>query len=199
MTSVLGLDLDHLGGAGLALAVAALVFTESGILVGLLLPGDTILFAAGLLTANRALGLDPVVLAAVSTLAAAAGGALAWTTGRRLGRPMLAKRVNPATMERAESLNGRYGAVALIAARWIPWIRTLLPHVAGAAGMPWRRFLLADVVGAVTWAATLVLLGRLSAEVPVLKTIAEAVAGTFVGASAVAGLVLLVRRRRSAA
>ena len=124
-------DVTTLTAGALYLALFALVFVESGLLVGFFLPGDTVLFAVGLLAADPARGLSLPLLVAVVLVAAVSGDALGYTLGRRLGRPYLARRdnrvVNPARLARAERFYDRFGPFAVVAARWIPWVRTLTP------------------------------------------------------------------------
>ncbi len=82
-------------------------------------------------------------------------------------------------------------------ARWIPWVRTFTPVLAGTSRMPYRRFLSANVVGALFWAVGLTVLGHLAASQPALRHASYAVAGFFVVGSLVAGVVGWVRRREA--
>ena len=174
-----------------------LVFAESGVLLGFFLPGDTVLFAAGLLSGpGRALSL--AVLLPVVLVAAITGDAVGYATGRRAG-PALFDRggrvLNSETLVRARAFYDRFGSFAVIAARWVPWVRTLTPLMAGAAGMPFARFQAANVVGAVTWGGTLLVLGHAAARTPGLRSTASYVAvGVVVGSCALA--VRQARRSR---
>lgn len=184
--------------AGTAYALlAVLVLAESGILLGFFLPGDTVLLAAGLLSGPRGVLSLPVLLAVVLA-AAVSGDALGYATGRRAGPALFGRRagrvLNPQTLARASAFYLRYGALAVIAARWIPWVRTFTPLMAGAARMPYGRFLLANVTGAVTWGATLLVLGHLAARAPGLRSGASYVA---VGVVLVAGALAVRQTRRS--
>ena len=182
--------------------LAVLVFAESGVLLGFFLPGDTVLFAAGLLTgAGGALSLP--VLVAIVLVTAVTGDAVGYATGRRAGPALFERRagrvLNPRTLDRARRFYATYGPIAVIAARWIPWIRTFTPLMAGAARMPYARFLLANVVGAVTWGAGLLLLGHLAASSPALKDRAGWVAAVVVALSVTGGAAQHLRRRRAQA
>ncbi len=143
------LDLASLSAGAAYAVIVALVFCESGILLGFFLPGDTVLFAAGLLSA-RTLSL-PLLIALV-LVAAVSGDAVGYATGRRAGPSVFEQRegrvLNPQTLERARNFYASSGPLAVVAARWIPWVRTFTPLLAGAAKMRYGRFLAANVVGA---------------------------------------------------
>jgi membrane-associated protein len=195
-------DLDHLTAASVYVVVLALVFVESGLLVGFFLPGDTVLFAAGLLTADDASGVSLPVLTAGVFISAVAGDSVGYACGSRLGRPWLVARVQRGRLDarhlaRAEAFFARFGWFAIVAARWIPWVRTFTPILAGTARMAYARFLSANAVGALTWGVALVVLGHLSASNDRLRTTSYVVAGCFVAGSLVLGAVGWWRRRRS--
>lgn len=148
--------------AGYAL-LAALVFAESGILLGFFLPGDTVLFAAGWLSGGAQPRLSLPVLLVVVVVAAVAGDSFGYWTGAKAGTPVLRRHAGR-PLDRATRFYERYGAFAVIAARWIPWVRVFTPVLAGAAGMRYRTFLLANVVGALCWGAGLLVAGHLAAQ-----------------------------------
>lgn len=134
------------------------------------------------------------------TVAAVTGDAVGYATGRRLGRPWVQRRVargrlGAAHLARAERFYARWGAWAVVIARWIPWVRTFTPILAGVSRMPYRRFLAANVIGALTWGAGLVVLGHVAASVPAVRTAAYVVAGTAVAASLVVPAAAWARRR----
>ena len=197
LSQLLDPDLASLTTAGVYLVLFALVFVESGLLVGFFLPGDTVLFAVGLLAAREGSGLSLPVLAIGVAIAAIAGDAVGYWTGRRLGRPWVERRAGRAArhLPRAEAFYQRWGVGAVVIARFIPWVRTFTPIVAGMAAMPYPRFLAANVVGALLWGSGLITLGYLAHSVPWLRYAAFAVAGLSVAASIVAPVV--ARRRAS--
>ncbi|MGX1669694.1 DedA family protein [Streptomyces sp. NPDC055400] len=168
------LDAGSLLSAFGALGVAVVLFAETGLLVGFFLPGDSLLFTAGLLCAGGAHG--PVHLSLPQVLAAALVGALAgaqagYWIGRRGGRALLArsraKRLHEGAA-RAEELLERYGhAKAIVLARFVPVVRTVLNPLAGALGVPARVFTVWQVVGGLVWTVGLVLAGYgLGSSVP---------------------------------
>jgi membrane-associated protein len=192
-------DLATLTATAVYLVVFGFVFVESGLLVGFFLPGDTLLFAAGLVAAAPESGVSIVVLTVGAFLAAVAGDQVGYAFGRRAGRPYLARRkgriVNADHVEKAERFYTRYGWFAIVTARWIPWVRTFTPVVAGVGAMAYPRFLSANVVGAGAWAVGLPLLGYASAGLPWLKHSAIAVGVTFAALSVVVGTLAWVRAR----
>jgi membrane-associated protein len=165
-----------------------IIFVESGVLVGFLLPGDSILFTAGLLAAEPTSTLSLPVLAVGAFACAAAGNGVGYWTGHRFGRPWLLHRAGRAVrhVERAEQFYLRYGSLAVVVARFVPWARTFVPVAAGVARMSLGRFVTATLVGAAVWGAGLVVLGYLAHEVPWLRSVAYGIAVV-----AVAGSVLV--------
>ena len=195
-------QLDTMGATAVYVVLFGFVFVETGILVGFFLPGDSILFTAGLLSAEPGTALSFPVLVVGVTVAAVAGDTVGYWTGARLGRPWLdgwAGRRGEKVQERlreAEAFYDRWGQWAVVVCRFIPWVRTFTPILAGVARMPYRKFLVANVVGALVWGAGLVTLGHLAYSLPVVRYGAYAVAAVAVIGSFVAMGVAFVRSRR---
>ncbi len=194
-------DLAGLTATLVYLVVFGFVFVESGLLIGFLLPGDSLLFAAGLVSAAEGSGVSLTVLVIGVLVAAVAGDSVGYAFGARLGRPWLERRaaggrLDARHLRRAEAFYERFGWFAVVAARWIPWVRTFVPILAGAARMPYRRFLPANIVGAVIWGAGLLVIGHLAATEPTLRHTSYVVAGAFVATSLVLAVIGVVRRRR---
>ncbi|WP_446039718.1 DedA family protein [Streptomyces sp. SID1121] len=168
------LDAGSLLSAFGALGIAVVLFAETGLLVGFFLPGDSLLFTAGLLCVDGSRG--PGHLSLPQVLAAAVVGALAgaqagFWIGRRGGRALLARGRAERLREgavRAEELLTRYGhAKAIVLARFVPVVRTVLNPLAGALDVPARVFLLWQTVGGVVWTVGLVLAGyALGSSIP---------------------------------
>ena len=194
--------LASLGSVTLLLVVWGIVFVESGLLVGFFLPGDSVLFAAGLLAGDPRTGVPVWLLAFGVVFAAVTGDAVGYTIGRRGGRPLLERRegklLGPGALRRAEAFYERWGWWSIVIARWIPWIRTFCPVLAGAARMPYPRFLSANLVGALVWGAGLVFLGYAAASLPGVRNAAIAVGLTVATLSTVPGVVRYLRHRRQA-
>jgi membrane-associated protein len=188
-----------------ALGVLMVIFAESGLLVvGFFLPGDTLLFPAGVLCAGTAqqeprLSLWQVL--ACAAVGAVAGGQVGYLIGRHGGRAVLARtsrrRVKDAAA-RAEELLARYGyGKALVIGRFVPVLRTVLHPMAGALGVPARPFTLWQALGGVLWSQTLVLAGyTLGASVPHVDEYLLPLVGVVVVVSLLPPLIEAWRSRR---
>lgn len=184
------MGIDWLAGAGPMLVwvvVLSFVFLECAVIIGLFLPGDSLLFVAGVILAGHGAEMSAWWLSFVALGVAIVGNMVGYTLGDR-GVARLAQRrgariLTRANLNRARDYLDRRGMFAIIAARWIPWIRTLAPLIAGAAGMNRNRFAAATAVGAVLWVPTLVLLGYYAADffrdTPWVQTTATWVGITF--------------------
>jgi membrane-associated protein len=160
-----------------AFGVFLVLFAETGLLIGFVLPGDSLLFTAGLLCATSSGGIH---LSLPSVLLAAAAGALVgaqtgYLIGRRAGRPWLDRTGNRhlrAGAERAATLLERYGhGKALVLARFIPVVRTVLNPLAGVVGVPAGVFLRWQVVGGLVWSVGVTLAGyALGSTIPGIDT-----------------------------
>jgi membrane-associated protein len=192
-------DLEAMTAGTIYVVLFTMVFVESGLLVGFFLPGDSVLFTAGLLAADPDHGLSLPVLVGGVLVAAVAGDAVGYWSGRRFGRPWLLRRAGRAAghVERAERFYARYGVLAVIIARFIPWVRTFTPIVAGVARMPYPVFLAANVIGALVWGAGLTVLGYVAYSNPGVRHLAYAIAGTAIALSILVPLVSWARGRRA--
>lgn len=154
------------------LGVCALVFAETGLLVGFLFPGDTLLVITGVLAATDpgALGLPVGVIALLVAVAAFAGGELGHLVGHRVGPRVFERKesglFSRAHVQRTHAFFERFGPVAVILARFVPVVRTFAPLAAGAAHMSYRRYSLYNAVGAVVWGVGVTLLGWGIGHVP---------------------------------
>jgi membrane-associated protein len=190
-------DLTSMTTTSVYVVVFVLVFVESGLLLGFFLPGDSVVFAAGLLSAQRDSGISLMLMAMGVTVAAVAGDAVGYWTGRQWGRAWLLRKAGSRgarQVDRAEEFYTRWGSLAVVVARFIPWVRTFTPIVAGVGRMPYLKFLLANVAGALIWGSGLVLLGWLAHTNPMVKWIAYGVAGVAIVASLVTPLVIRKRQ-----
>jgi len=142
--------------------VLAFMFAECAFVVGVFLPGDSMLLAAGLLLAQHGREFDVWALSVVTVVAAVAGNRVGYSIGARTGT-RLARRggrvLSRRNVERARRFFAHFGFWAVVVSRWVPWLRTLAPMLAGGAGMDRRKFLAATVVGAIAWVPTLLLAG----------------------------------------
>ncbi|OHA09112.1 MAG: hypothetical protein A3B37_01035 [Candidatus Sungbacteria bacterium RIFCSPLOWO2_01_FULL_59_16] len=139
----------------------AIIFAESGLLIGFFLPGDSLLFTAGFLASQGFFNIW--ILVAGCFVAAVAGDNAGYAFGRRVGRRIFEREesllFNPRNLRRAEQFYETHGAVAIVFCRWLPAIRTFAPILAGVGVMPYAKFLAANVVGAGLWAVGMPILG----------------------------------------
>jgi membrane-associated protein len=192
-------DLASLAAVAVYAVVWGFLFAECGLLVGFLLPGDTILFGGGLVAASPNSQVNIVVLVIGAFVAAVAGNELGYATGKRFGRTWLEGRESGrglAQLRRTETFYERYGWWSVVAARWVPWVRTFTPLVAGTAAMSRRAFLGANLVGALSWAVFLPLLGYVAYGYPVIRVVSFTVAVIAIAASLVGVVLVLLRGRR---
>lgn len=186
---------------GLAL-VAAIVFAESGLLVGFMLPGDSLLFIAGFLASSAGGNVLPSVWLVVPLIvvAAIAGDQVGYVIGRRIG-PNLASRpksrwFDPRHVERANAFFERHGPKTIVLARFVPIVRTFAPIVAGVGTMPYRTFLTYNVVGGMLWGAGLTLLGWGLGGVDIVREHVEIAVIAIVGVSLLPPALETLRHRR---
>lgn len=180
------------------LVIGAIIFFETGILFGFFLPGDSILFSAGLVAAAHS-DVNIVVLLVVIFLAAFFGDQIGFVLGRLVGRPYLEKHDTPrmkSMIARSERFYEQTGWWAVVAARFFPWIRTFVPPIAGASKMNYYKFLTANALGALLWGVGITLAGYYAATLPWVKTWSYAIAAFFICASLVSALVNYLRLRR---
>lgn len=145
------------------IVVLSFVFVECALIIGLFLPGDTLLLAAGVVLAEHNAEASAWWLGLTALGVAVLAYQTGYFIGHKTGTKFIARRggkiLNQANLDKARDFLDRRGLSAIILARWLPWVRTFAPLIAGAAGMDRRRFLLATVIGAVLWVPTLVLIG----------------------------------------
>ncbi|MFT4124579.1 MAG: VTT domain-containing protein [Microbacteriaceae bacterium] len=146
------------------LAVCVIVFAETGLLVGFVFPGDSLLVITGLLTYTGTMtdagdGIRiPIYLVALAIgVAAFLGGELGYLIGRTAGPPIFERResglFSRANVERTNLFFDRFGGIAVILARFVPVVRTFAPVAAGVGHMDYRRYSLYNIVGALLWGA----------------------------------------------
>jgi membrane-associated protein len=175
-----------------------IMYVENGIMLGFFLPGDSVLFSAGLVAAsNKSINIS--LLCLVVFLGAFIGDQTGYVIGRKYGRPYIDKKNSPKLQRliiRAEKFYERSGWWAVVAARYFPWIRTFVPPIAGAARMRYYSFLSANAVGALLWSVLITLAGYYSATFPAVKSSSYAIAAFFIAASIISSVAGYLRHRR---
>ncbi|HSE61552.1 MAG TPA: VTT domain-containing protein [Candidatus Saccharimonadales bacterium] len=150
------------------IGILAIVFAESGMMVGFFLPGDTLLFTAGFLAQTGTLTVNVHLLVFLIFLAAVAGDNLGYLIGHRYGRKLFSKPksliFNKENLAKAEGFYEKYGAIVVMIARFVPILRTFGPVVAGLSSMSYRSFLMYDLIGGFLWATSITYLGYFGGE-----------------------------------
>src|SRR5262245_26118674 len=145
-----GLELTDVIGTIGVLGVAAIIFAESGLLIGFFFPGDTLLFAAGILCAQGVLNINIHLLVLVLAAAAIAGVIAGYEFGRHIGRRLFNKKdsilFHQENLQKTERFYEKYGPITIVLARFIPVVRTFAPVVAGVGKMNYDRFLIYNLV-----------------------------------------------------
>lgn len=163
---IFGVDTNTLIESIGLVGIAAIIFFESGVVFGFFLPGDTILFAAGILSASGHFPIALVILAAF--FAAIAGVTFGYFTGKHLGARWLKKErrilLKQDYVDKATQFYDRYGALAVILCRFIPAARSFVPFIAGIVRMPYGKLMLYNIIGGSVWAIGIPLTGFFSGK-----------------------------------
>lgn len=168
------------------LGLLAIVFIESGLLVGFFLPGDSLLFTAGLLSANNTLP-DLWILLVTIPIAAIAGDQVGYMIGRKAG-PAVFRRpegrfFSQEYVAKSQDFFERYGPRTIVIARFVPIVRTFAPVMAGVGRMRYRTFLTYNIVGGVLWGCGVTTLGYYLGQVQLIKDNIEFMILAIVGLS----------------
>jgi membrane-associated protein len=196
-------SLDDLIRWGGYVVLFVIVFTETGLLIGFFLPGDSLLITAGIIAAAG--GLDIWWLNVVLIVAAITGDSVGYAIGVRLG-PRLFTRpqsllFNPRHIERTRVFYARHGPKTIVIARFVPIVRTFAPVVAGVGQMEYRRFIFYNVAGGIGWVTGMTWAGYgLGRVIPNLGSYIHLVVGIVIVLSVIPIVIEILkeRRRRSA-
>jgi membrane-associated protein len=151
------------------LVVCFIVFAETGLLIGFLLPGDTLLVISGLLSHHNenaphgVFGINVWFVALAIGVAAFIGGEVGYLIGHKAGPAIFERKqsgiFSTKNVERTNAFFERFGGVTVILARFVPVVRTFAPVAAGVGHMPWRKYTLYNLIGAILWGIGLTMLG----------------------------------------
>lgn len=191
--------LDDLVRWGGYVVLVAIVFVETGLLIGFFLPGDSLLITAGLVAATGTLNIWwlNVLLAVAAVVGDSVGYAIGWRAGPRLFTRPKSLLFNPRHVERTRAFYARHGAKTIVIARFVPIVRTFAPVVAGVGQMEYRRFLLYNVAGGVGWVTSMTWAGYLLGQtVPNIGEHIHVLVIVVILLSLVPIVVELVRERR---
>ncbi len=193
------LDPTHLINTFGLIGMMVILFAECGLLVGFFLPGDSLLFTAGLLVAGGLIA--PLwVLLVLLPIAAIAGNLVGWWIGRTAGPAVFdrpdSRLFKARHVERAREFFDRNGGRTIVLARFVPVVRTFATVMAGAAGMDFRRFALYSVIGGLAWTTLVTLLGFWLGQVSVVRNHVELFVLGVVALSFIPVAIEAVRSRR---
>ncbi len=159
------------------LGVCAIIFAETGLLIGFVLPGDTLLVITGLLAHSNKLGVSIWVAAPAIAVSAFLGGEVGYLIGRRAGPAIFERRdsglFSRAQVERTNRFFDRYGGSAVILARFVPIVRTFAPIAAGVGHMDYRKYSLFNIIGALGWGFGVTFLGFVLGYIPPVASFVE--------------------------
>jgi membrane-associated protein len=183
--------------------LTAIIFAETGLLIGFFLPGDSLLVTAGLLSSQPRFGLNVFLLGLLLTTASILGNAVGYWIGRTSG-PRLFRReqslfFKPRYLRQAHEFYERHGGKTIILARFMPIVRTFVPVVAGAAAMNHARYTYYNIVGGVLWIWSMLLTGYfLGRYIPGIDRHIEKVIVVVIALSLMPGVIGWWRSRKSA-
>jgi membrane-associated protein len=175
-----------------------IIFCETGLVVTPLLPGDSLLFAAGALAATTGSPLNVIILFVLLTIAAILGDTANYWIGSIVGpRAFTSKSrfLKREYLTRTHEFYEKYGGKTIIIARFVPIVRTFAPFVAGIGSMTYWRFLLYNVVGGVLWVAICVFAGYVFGNIPFVKNNFSLVVLAIIFISILPGLIEYIRHR----
>jgi len=199
------LNPEDLLASGGILLLGAIVFAESGLLIGFFLPGDSLLFIAGFFSSSAAAEVSDVKLSLplvilVSTGMAIIGDQVGYIIGNKAGPAMFnrpkSRLFDPAHVVKAQSFFDKYGARTIILARFIPIVRTFAPVVAGVGNMHYRTFVRYNIIGGILWGTGLPLLGYFLGQFEIVKNNIEIAVLVVVAISVLPVVIELINHRR---
>jgi membrane-associated protein len=139
------------------IAILAVIFAESGLLIGFLFPGDSLLFTSGVLIQTGILDINIHLFAILVFIAAVLGDNTGYAFGRRIGSRLFSRQdskfFKQEYLVRANKFYEKHGAFTIVLARFMPIIRTFTPIVAGASKMNYKKFMMFNLIGGLAWAA----------------------------------------------
>lgn len=187
-------------GTTVYLILFLIIFIETGLVAMPFLPGDSLLFTAGLFCKSGQ--LEILVLLPLLFTAAVIGDNINYWVGRRLGLSVFQWkfRGKPLVKEeyllRTEQFFIKYGSFAVVMGRFIPFVRTFTPFAAGVAKMDYRKFIVIDVVGGILWIGSTMMAGYLLGEIPWIREHVDLIAIGIVAISVAPLLISLLRRKK---
>ena len=194
-------DILNVYGTQTYIILFLIIFVETGLVVMPILPGDSLLFAAGALASSTG-ELDVRIIIPSLISAALLGDNINYFVGKRLGRFIKSKEkilfLKRQYIEKTEKFYDKYGGRTVIMARFIPIVRTIAPFVAGAGSMNYSRYIYYCIAGAILWVGGITLLGYWFGNIPVVKRNFEIVILTIIFLSVLPIVIGYIKSRRNA-
>ena len=191
-------DIEGLVRWGGLAGLIAIVFAETGLMIGFFLPGDSLLFTAGFLASAGLLDFRVLLLSLMA--AAIIGDQVGYLTGRWAGRRLFSRPdsrfFRKAYVDKTHRFYERYGVSTIVLARFVPIVRTFAPIVAGVGTMRYRTFVAFNIIGGVGWVALMTGAGYFLGNVPWVRSNFGLVTAAIIAASLVPLIVELWRARR---
>lgn len=184
-------DVETLIRVGGLTAMTAIVFAETGLLVGFFLPGDSLLVTAGVFAATGKLNVWHII--GLLSVAAIVGDTVGYWFGRRVGQALFTRPrsllFNPDHLRRAHDFYEKHGGKTIIIARFMPIVRTFAPIVAGMGRMNYRRFVSFNVFGGILWVISMTGIGYFLGQIPGVREHIEIVIVVVVFLSILPGII----------
>lgn len=177
----------------------AIVFAESGLLVGFFLPGDSLLFTIGVVAGVGQLDIGLMIV--LLSIASIAGDGIGFLLGRTIGPSVFARKnsriFRREYLEKTQAFYERHGGKTIIYAKFVPIIRTFAAFIAGVANMNYTRFVVFNIVGAVGWVSSMITLGYVLGGIPIIKEHFEKIVILIIVVSVAPILLQVLRHRRT--
>lgn len=180
-----------------------LIFIETGLVFMPFLPGDSLLFAAGMLTAAFPAQLNIIFIVITLCLAAILGDSLNYTIGKKVGLKLIQTKIvgkriiKDEALAKTETFFEKYGIKTIVIARFIPLVRTIAPFVAGVSRMHYNTFIKYNIIGGILWVSLITLIGYFLGNIPMVKNNFEIVIITIIIISVVPVLIELIKTKYS--
>ncbi len=179
----------------------AVIFCETGLVVTPFLPGDSLLFVAGMIAATGAMNVH--LLVALLFIAAVLGDALNYTIGKYFGHRLFANKdskiFRPEYLSKTHDFFEKYGGKTIIIARFVPIVRTFAPFVAGMAAMTYRKFFAYNVIGGAAWVGSLLYAGYLLGGIEIIQKNLSAIILGIIFLSILPGIIEVVKHKMAKA
>jgi membrane-associated protein len=177
-----------------------IIFLECGLFIGILFPGDSLLFLTGMLVASGAIDQPLWLVISLLFSAAVLGNIVGYHVGNYFGPKLFtnpnSRLLKPEYVEKTHVFFEKYGAKAIILARFVPIVRTLITATAGVAGMDRKKFYLYSLVGAIIWAIGVTLLGYWLGQIDIVKNNIEIALLLLVLVSTIPVIIEAIRHRK---